>query len=1666
MTEHITFSKQKLLTFFTFFAVLLFSSFSVTAQTSTGMSISWDKEIGCQIGGVDGGRKLYFTDIEQTENIRFCENSFVTYTIGDLPAGATTVWSATGGTISTGSLSNTVCQVTWGAAGMGNLTFTITIGSITLTKNITIEKVLVPTANFEIAPLGQSNPIYTCSNQALNFINLSTANSGSTLYNYLWKFGDGETSTVFEPNHTYAHDGTYNVSLTVTNGCNCSSTYILRVIVESRGFEISCPSVICEGQSQIYSLPFDGMQFCNNNYNWSVVGGTILSQSGGNVEVLWDSVDASGFGYVTFDPSACNLPCRRPSTVKIPVIQEHGVITGPSTLCLGKQGKYSLPQWPTTEIQWEIIGNVSGNLGEIIQTDQRNEIIVVPNAAQTITLRATYINTLLHCGGEAEFVIEVGKPLDIIGLDAVCQNSSPTYENSENALSTWTLSNSIGAIVTPPVVDYTFSYPFTTPGTYILSVTADGFCAGEEKIITVTGIPAAPTAISGDAEVCPDSPYTYSIPSPDPASDYLWVITNGSFIGSNTGSQVNVTFNGTFPAAVTVYKKSVSPIECLSSPFSIAVNQIPINASISLPFGNVCANSVQSYQAFTAGTTTPFTGGDTYNWSISDPSLGSISNGQGTTAVDVTWNNVTSVTSVELRFTVTKCNISPAPYFTKTIVLNPKTEIVVTSNFSTVCSGGGYPVTFTAAAAPNGPPLVGTDVVTWNINGVEHLGSAGVFTYTQPLNNPSTSNVAQVITAYIANANGCGRSNTASVTVTVLPNPPGIATLTGTANAFCTQEEINTYIGVSSNAVDATFQWFMNGTLLAGETGTSLHVIYPMEFGAYTFEVTNPNGCKTISNPIYISELCLTPGCTLNGSVTNTSYLSACGEITFSGSYTGAALEENWLVLGPDPSTYTVTNNILTGPPGNYKIVHQVQYECISGGGTANINEILDVVIPYEPDFAYTVTCNDNNSFTVNFIDNSTFFAPVSPKYVRFYYKLAGATAFTEVFLDPISNTYHATLSAGNYIFSQEVDGSYPNTITYTCSKEYSVNLQGIDPDLFIIVNQNQNIDCYNTAVSFELSTLPATGTTVLWDFDDASAQNTLPSPSRVFNTPDHTYHVTCTVTNPYGCSETFETEVYIPKKCFFGDVVATPVNATACQGGTVLLTYIPNNDNCTTGANYTWMNGDMPVLGAPNSDQLSVSTNGFYWVKVTSANGCDYDTPTQIRPLFNTLPTVKLVGEGIYCQYQDIKLKVSTNATTIKWFINGTYYSIFDNQTEPTFNGFLPTGDNTVLVQVTSNQGCVNSASQIITILAGLQAITFDVQVQCDPYSVDITVLPTPNTSGITYNWSNGETTQTIHVTDGGAYRVGVTLGGCTIYAEVDVPRNPEDYLWIFPSGCYDDCSTKANTLVGPTLPLPYWSWNSTVATTVAGSGTEASEYQLGGSGLYTLTVGTGECRVESAPLDYSTTRCDKCKIERVDFKDIITNDTPYCSYTYTLVISSGVTFPYQVSLTDELNNVLIFPSTFTLQPGINNLTFTVIPQSPFTGGTTTWTLQGSYPVRGGFVECVSEFTANVPACGTMSNKDTITKQGELLDQNVAKQEFTLYPNPANDFVTLRYNFGTENTALEIYDLSGRTISTNLLTSSNGELQIATSSYASGMYIVVVKQGGVLLAQKKLVIE
>ncbi|MCP4154915.1 MAG: PKD domain-containing protein [bacterium] len=64
---------------------------------------------------------------------------------------------------------------------------------------------------------------YTASNALLTFTDTSTA-SVTTITGWLWNFGDGNTSTMQNPAHTYANDGTYTVTLTVSDAQSLSDT--------------------------------------------------------------------------------------------------------------------------------------------------------------------------------------------------------------------------------------------------------------------------------------------------------------------------------------------------------------------------------------------------------------------------------------------------------------------------------------------------------------------------------------------------------------------------------------------------------------------------------------------------------------------------------------------------------------------------------------------------------------------------------------------------------------------------------------------------------------------------------------------------------------------------------------------------------------------------------------------------------------------------------------------------------------------------------------------------------------------------------------------------------------------------------------------------------------------------------------------------------------------------------------------------------------------------------------------------------------------------------------------------------------------------------------------------------------------------------------------------
>ena len=845
-------TKQKIVFVLMLFALFFVGMLKTQAQTPPGVALFWDKQVGCQVGGTDEKRTIFLEDIADSKCLLVCDQSEVNYELLYLPTGASTTWTVVGGTILTSA--NDGCTVRWENVGLGSITMNIALPQSTINTTLCIEKIELPTALFKIASQTEPDYFVTCSEQELNFINLSSSNNGSALVNYYWEFGDGATSTEFEPTHTYAHEQEYTVILTVTNACNCKETYKMKVSAKRKGFEIQCPTVVCEGQSAIYSLPFDGAQVCNGNYQWSVVGGQIIAQGNGTAEVLWNQVDELGFGYVTFNPAHCNLPCLEPTTVKVPVIQAKGTIQGPTALCLEEQGRYKLPQWPTTDIQWEIEGNVNNNLAEIILTDQRNEIIVTPLSTGTLILRAVYTNTLLGCSGKAEFTIKVAPLLEIYGEDTFCENGSGLFTNSESAVVTWTLKNE-GGTTLQTANAATFNFNGTAVGTYTLTVDAPNFCSIDEKTITVLAKPTAPAALDGDLFICPNAPYTYSVANPDPNYTYTWVVTNGNVIGVAEGNEVNITFNGTFPAYVKVYATTTSPIACTSDPKIITVQQFPVNAFINADNTTVCSSSSALYKAFKVGTTTLFEEGDSYTWSLSDPSMGSVIQGQGTTEVTVLWNEVSSVSNVDLILTIGKCTISPAPQFVKHLQINPKTQIEITALPNPAC--GEYEVTYTVSSTNILVPLGATDVVTWNLGSGSITTEPGVFTLSKTFYNYTSTNIDVIVSAVIADSNGCGATNTAFFTTTILPNPPAIVSIESGGNTYCDYHDINTILQVSTNTAGVQIQWYHDNAIMTGQNGTSLAIAAsPNAFGAYYFIATNPNGCINRSNSIVILEKC------------------------------------------------------------------------------------------------------------------------------------------------------------------------------------------------------------------------------------------------------------------------------------------------------------------------------------------------------------------------------------------------------------------------------------------------------------------------------------------------------------------------------------------------------------------------------------------------------------------------------------------------------------------------------------------------------------------------------------------------------------------------------------------------------------------------------------------
>ncbi len=187
-------------------------------------------------------------------------------------------------------------------------------------------------------------------------------------------------------------------------------------------------------------------------------------------------------------------------------------------------------------------------------------------------------------------------------------------------------------------------------------------------------------------------------------------------------------------------------------------------------------------------------------------------------------------------------------------------------------------------------------------------------------------------------------------------------------------------------------------------------------------------------------------------------------------------------------------------------------------------------------------------------------------------------------------------------------------------------------------------------------------------------------------------------------------------------------IDTTVCSGQNVTL----NANN--TGANFLWSTG-------ATTQSISVNTTGTYWV-VASVGICS-QTDTIVVTV-TPLPVVS-INDSTVCQGDNVLLDAGNSGSTYQWSTGATTQTININSA----------GQFWVIV---TSSGCTSSDTMTLS-LSSVVNLGPDI----DLCELTVTTLDAGN-AGATYQWSTGETTQTIQVAETGNYWVIVSAGSCTI--------------------------------------------------------------------------------------------------------------------------------------------------------------------------------------------------------------------------------------------------------------------------------------------------------------
>jgi len=1597
-------------------------TFGVQAQIVKNPVLTWDQQVGC-IDFDDGGveSSSFEETIEEAPCVRICKNTIVNYSLNDANA-ADVQWQVNGGDILTSS--NTGAQIEWDATNFGNLTVTILYPDDTSRiLTICIEKVVSPTSYFEIAGIQPDQNTF-CTLQSISFKNLSTDNGGSAIINYLWEFGDGNTSATKNPTHTYTIGGDYEVILTVTNSCGCISKHHFTIHIDDKpAVEISCASIVCEYDRATYSVN-DG---CGGK--WDVIGGTIIVDNGTSIEVEWNQVDPEdGFGYVSY---LSNCSCPSWTTVKIPVILQSGTIKGPGVVCEGDQAIFSLPQWPTTDFEWMIDGDPNHIM--LVKNQQRNEIIVSGLTPGNYMLSVNYFNTLIAGGGcqgysEIPFTVQDRPEITFDPAELlICEGTNIDFTTHLSTSMTWTVTYNNTLVHT----DYNSatSYSFDEGGgSYVITADNNG-CTSYPVVIDVIAKPIILNNISGPAYVCLNTPYTYAINESQAGYTYEWFITGGIITGNNTGNSVTAKF--TLPTGkISVVKTIiVNGIKCESDAKERNVSQVNMTPIISHPSATTvfCPSSATTFTVNTVGTP------DHITWSIvgtdATTNFGNIIDGINSQTATISFNEISTVSTGIVKVEVTKCGVKT--FDTYHVSLKPKPVMSLGSFEGQCLTDENINLSVTTVPAISGDVMVSFD------NGAP----AGLYPFTSgvPFTIPNgftnQTGVAQTQKIKVSVVGYCSYQIEAERTVLVQPEVK-VGISQGYYISVCPANygSLTLTSTIPTGITVAVYKWYKNNTLILGANSSNYTISGGTPQGSYYVEIT-VNGCTFKSPNVEVFANCNTsPNCTITPApnVNIGATWSFCNTISANVTYTGSPTitwlgSEHLTLTGP---SNTASTTFTTDVAGVHTVIAKLLY------GTCEVVKTFDVIKNYQADLKADIEC-------VNGVYNIT---------------LKNASSVYDPNIAPITYTYSGTGISGSPTgASYALTGVTPGIKTYTitaqamgqplCTATITLNLDAVPTTNFTLSPLTY---CADEAVTLNVPGTYKPEYRYEWVFNSTSYIADNASTEIQFADPD-SYPISLKISTPYGCIyESSAPVTVIINKAEFDLGNIAPTTADYCEGNELPLSYSAA-DPLDPPTNIIWMNDDVPVHTGMT---YQPTQSGSYWPVLVDPNGCKFYGMAE-RPRNYTIrkpPHVSIVGTTTMCAGESTVITgiVTDNTVEHRWTGSSipTGYDTWVTgaaNTNLVISGLSPgTYTYNFHARSATDHSCSSSTSvQVVVHQPVSVTINMPTVTNCNPYTVSMSANGSP--AGGTYLWSNGMTGQNINVPHGGVYQVTYKApSGCSATYSIVAPHNPDRVLWIVPEGCYPNVCDAY--LLGPLGDYEQYDWNVNNISVQSGGGI-VPDQPVNDGGIFQLILTQDGCPFGSNMPNITP--------------DIVNCPPPPCNFsatfTHTGTIAGGFTFTvtlfnplgtWQSVYLSSFNNFGTFaPATHILSPGMNTITVSFYVNSNFyPGANDIFLIQGA--------GCTDQVPIRL--------SEVRGKKGE-----VKEPVLELVPNPTSEISTASYNVGTEyNDAqhIVVYDMLGVQRLKQAVNGKEGNIVLNVSNLPAGTYIVSLENNSTRITQQKLI--